>query len=187
MKKLTWEVQYHSLPLVLKHCKKCGINTNFSCSKKFRVNAQRRALDVWLIYNCLDCDTTWNARVYSHISPQSLNPAQLEGFQRNSQPLVEKYAMDSDFLYRNGVNKVEIPKYSIIGDNFLLNENVELEIKNQYPFPVKVSTLAREKLHLSQTVYLYLIENGNIRSVPEQDLRKCKLKNNITLIFQSKY
>ena len=184
MKRVKWEVQYCSLPLVSRHCKKCGKNTKFSCSKKFRVNAQRRALDVWLIYNCLDCDTTWNARVYSHISPQSLNPAQLEGFQKNSQSLVGKYAMDRDFLYRNGVDEVEIPQYSIIGDDFLQNENVELEIKNQYPFPVKVSALVREKLHLSQTAYLQLIENGNIRSIPEQDLKKCKLKNSITLIFQ---
>lgn len=73
MKKITWEIQYFSLPLVSKHCKKCGKKTKFSCSEKFRVNAQRRALDIWLIYNCLDCDTTWNARVYAHISPQSLN------------------------------------------------------------------------------------------------------------------
>lgn len=185
MKKITWEVQYLSLPLVLKHCKKCYKKSRFSCSKKFRVNAQRKALDIWLIYNCLDCNTTWNARVYSHISPQLLNPAQLEGFQQNSQSLVEKYAMDNDFLYRNGVDEIEVPQYSIIGDAFLPNENVELEIKSKYSFPVKVSALVREKLYLSQTAYLRLVENGNIKSIPEQDLRKCKLKNGIILIFQS--
>lgn len=186
MKKIIWEVQYLSLPLVSKHCKKCGKKSNFSCSKKFRVNAQRRSLDIWLIYNCMTCDTSWNARVYSHISPQSLNSAQLEGFQKNSQFLVEKYAMDTDFLYRNGVDEVEVPQYSIIGEDFLLSENVELEIKYKQPFPVKVSALVREKLHLSQTAYLRLIENGNIKSIPEQDLKKYKLKNEITLVFQPK-
>lgn len=185
MKKSTWEVQYLSLPLVLKHCKKCSKKSKFSCSKKFRVNAQRKALDIWLIYNCLDCNTTWNARVYSHISPQLLSPAQLEGFQKNSQSFVEKYAMDNEFLYRNGADEVEVPPYSIIGDAFLPSENVELEIKSRYSFPVKVSTLVREKLHLSQTAYLRLIEKENIKSIPEQNLRKYKLKNSIILIFQS--
>lgn len=104
MKKILWEIQYLSLPLVSKHCKKCGEKSRFSCSEKFRVNARRRSLDIWLIYNCLNCDTSWNARVYSHISPQSLNLLQLEGFQNNSHSLVEKYAMDMDFLYRNGVD-----------------------------------------------------------------------------------
>ena len=185
MKKIAWEVQYLSLPTVSKHCKKCGVKTQFTCSEKFRVNAQRRALDVWLIYNCPDCNTTWNARVYSHISPQSINPIQLEGFHKNEQSLVETYAMDRDFLYRNGVDEVEIPPYSIIGDDFLSNENVELTIKNSYPLPVKVSTLIKEKLHLSHTAYLRLIDNKNIKSIPELDLRKCKLKKNMTLVFQA--
>lgn len=186
MKKIIWEVRYCSLPPVSRHCQKCGRNTKFFCSKKFRVNAQRRTLDVWLIYNCSACDTTWNARVYSHISPQSLDPVQLEGFHKNSPSLAEKYAVDRDFLFKNGVDAVEPPPHSIIGDSFLLNENTELEIKNQYPFPIKVSALVREKLHLSQTVYLRLVENGTITSIPEQDLKKCQLKSGITLIFQPK-
>ena len=184
MKKIVWEIQYLSLPLILKHCKKCGKKSNFSCSNKFRVNAQRRSLDIWLIYNCMVCDTSYNARVYSHISPQSINAEQLDGFQKNSYFLVEKYAMDNDFLYRNGVDEVEVPRYSINGEVFSLNENVQLKIKSKYPFPVKVSTLIREKLHLSQTAYLHLIENGNIKSIPEQDLKKYKLKNEIILIFR---
>lgn len=185
MKKILWEIQYLSLPLVSKHCKKCGEKSRFSCSEKFRVNARRRSLDIWLIYNCLNCDTSWNARVYSHISPQSLNLLQLEGFQNNSHSLVEKYAMDMDFLYRNGVDEVDIPQYSIIGEVFLPSEDVELEIKSKYLFPVKVSALIREKLHLSQTEYLRLIDNGNIKSIPEQDLKKCKLKRGVTLVFRS--
>lgn len=184
MKKVTWEVRYLSLPLVSRHCKKCGRKTKFSCSEKFRVNAQRRALDIWLIYNCADCDTTWNARVYAHVSPHALDPAQFQGFQRNNRSLVEKYAMDRAFLCRNGAAEVEIPPYSIEGEVFSPAEEIELAVKSRYPFPVKVSALVREKLHLSQGAYARLVENGNIKSIPEQDLRNCKLKNGITLIFR---
>ncbi len=183
MKKITWQVQYLFFPRVSRHCKKCGKTTKFSCSEKFRVNAQRRTLDIWLIYNCIDFDTTWNARVFSRISPYSLNPAQLEGFQKNNRSLVEEYAMDHDFLYRNGVDEIEVPPYSIMGEDFLPGENVELTIKSEHLFPIKVSALIRKKLHLSQAAYLQMIENGTIKSIPEQDLRKCKLKNTITLIF----
>lgn len=183
MKKITWNVQYLSLPLVSKYCKKCGKKTKFSCSKKFRVNAQRKALDVWLIYNCVDCDTTWNARVYAHISPQALKPTNIEGFHKNNQSLVEEYAMNPDFLYGNGIDEIEIPPYLIIGDDLPSSEAVELEIKSKYPFPIKVSALIREKLQLSQAAYLRLIKSKTIKSIPEQDLRKCKLKCSITLIF----
>ena len=183
MKKITWQVQYPFFPRVSRHCKKCGKNTKFSCSEKFRVNAQRRTLDVWLIYHCVDCNTTWNARIYSHISPQSFNPEELEGFQSNSHSLAEAYAMDAGFLSKNGVDEIEVPPYSIMGEEFLPGENVELTIKNKHLFPIKVSALIRKKLHLSQAAYLQMIENGTIKSIPEQDLRKCKLKNTITLIF----
>ena len=74
MKKIIWEVQSLSLLPVLKYCKKCGRKNLFACSRQFRVNAQRRYLDIWLIYKCCDCNTTWNATVYSRISPQAIKP-----------------------------------------------------------------------------------------------------------------
>lgn len=184
MKHVVWEVQYLSLPKVSKYCKKCGKKTIFSCSEKFRVNAQRRCLDIWLIYKCSDCNTTWNARVYSQISPQSLNSERLEGFHKNEEILVAEYAMDSNFLLQNGV-EVELPPYIIIGDNFLPNETVKLKIRSEYSFPIKTATLIREKLQLSQATYLQLIENGNIKSIPKLDLQKHKLKNEVILIFNN--
>lgn len=185
MKKKTWEVQYLSLPPVIKHCKKCGTNMEFICSMQFRINAQRRSLDIWLIYKCSDCDTTWNATIYSRISPQSLNPALLDGFYRNDKNLVEQYAMNRNFLHGNGV-EVGLPQYSIIGDSFLFDEDIELEIKSKYSFPIKISSLVREKLNLSQKEYSQLIDSGTLKSIPNQDLKKGRLKKDIVLFFNKK-
>ena len=172
MKKIIWEIEYLALPVVVKYCKKCGKISEFICSQKFRVNAQKKNIDVWLIYNCDYCNTTWNARVYQQISPQTIEKQDLEGFQQNSKAMVKKYAMDYEFLCKNGADGVELPPYTIIGEDFSLAEIVELQI-------------IREKLYLSQSEYLRLIENGNIKSVPEHDLKKCKLKNELTLIFKA--
>lgn len=184
MKKIIWEVQSLSLLPVLKYCKKCGRKNLFVCSRQFRINAQRRHLDIWLIYKCSDCNTTWNAAVYSRISPQTLKPKLLDGFYKNDNELVEKYAMDSQFLQENG-GEVRLPKYSVIGDCFSLNEAVQLEIKNKYSLPVKVSSVLRSKLLLSEKEYLQLITSGKIKSIPEQDLKKCKWKEGVTLIFDN--
>lgn len=184
MRKIIWEIQCHSLPLVVKHCKKCGKEENFYCTKKFRVNAQSKSLDVWLIYSCLACNTTWNARVYAHVSPQALSKEQLNGFLENSHALVERYAMDANFLYNSGAGKVLLPQYSVIGEEFSLNEAVELQIKTKYPLAVKVAAIIKNKLHLTQRAYLHLLENKNLISIPEQDLKKCRLKKGITLIFK---
>lgn len=184
MKKIIWEVQSLSLLPVLKYCKKCGRKNLFTCSRQFRVNAQRRYLDIWLIYKCCDCNTTWNATVYSRISPQSIKPQLLDGFYKNDNELVEKYAMDSQFLQENGV-EVGLPQYSVIGDCFSLNETVQLEIKSKYSLSVKVSSVVRSKLLLSEKEYLQLITSGKIKSFPTQDLKKCKLKEGVTLVFDN--
>ena len=184
MKKIIWEVQSLSLLPVLKYCKKCGRKNLFACSRQFRVNAQRRYLDIWLIYKCCDCNTTWNATVYSRISPQSIKPQLLDGFYKNDNKLVEKYAMDSQFLQENGV-EVGLPQYSVIGDCFSLDETVQLEIKNKYSLSVKVSSVVRSKLLLSEKEYLQLITSGKIKSFPTQDLKKCKLKEGVTLVFNN--
>lgn len=184
MKKIIWEVQSLSLLPVLKYCKKCGRKNLFACSRQFRVNAQRRYLDIWLIYKCCDCNTTWNAAVYSRISPQAIKPQLLDEFYKNDNELVEKYAMDSQFLQENGA-EVGLPQYSVIGDCFSLNETVQLEIKSKYSLSVKVSSVVRSKLLLSEKEYLQLITSGKIKSFPNQDLKKCKLKEGVTLVFDN--
>lgn len=79
---------------------------------------------------------------------------------------------------------MELPPYTIIGEGFSLNESVELQIKNRYKLPVKISKIIKEKLQLSQSEFLRLIENGNIKSIPAKDLKKYKLKHELTLIFK---
>lgn len=92
--------------------------------------------------------------------------------------------MDSDLLQKNGVETGR-PLYTVIGEDFSLNEIITLEIRSKYFSNIKVSSIVREKLHLSQKDYSRLINDGRIKSIPEVDLNKCKLKNGIVLIFQT--
>lgn len=185
MKKIVWEVQYLSLLPVLRYCKKCGKKNTFICSRQFRINAQRRFLDLWLIYKCLSCNTTWNATIYSRISPQSLSTDLLDDFYKNDEALVEQYAMNIDFLRGNGV-EVGLPLYNVAGNSFSLDETVELEIKSKYSCSIKVASIIREKLHLSQKEYLRLILSGRIKGISEQNLQSCRLKNGMILVFNEK-
>lgn len=130
MKHIVWNIVPTALPEVVRHCSKCGDEGAFACSGKFRVNAQRRSLDIWLIYRCRACDTTWNARVYQHISPQSLSGDLLRRFTENDENLAREYALDCEFLRSNGA-KVCPPPYDIEGDAFDPDEPIELGIRNE--------------------------------------------------------
>ena len=182
MNKIIWEIQCHSSLPAYRYCKKCGEKRAFTCSGQFRVNAQQKHLDVWLIYKCPDCDTTWNASVCCRVSPQSIAPELLDGFYRNDGALAWQYAMDSDFLGRNGA-QAGLPQYSIAGDSFSVNESTELEIISRYSFPARVSALVREKLLLSRKEFDRLVTDGTLRSSPPQDLLKCRLRSGILLRF----
>ena len=48
--RVTWRVVPLHTPRVIRRCSRCDTTRNFACTEKFRVNAQKRLLDVWLIY-----------------------------------------------------------------------------------------------------------------------------------------
>lgn len=183
MRKIIWNLQCSALPAARKYCKKCGAKTTFLCSEQFRVNAQGKSLDVWLIYRCSCCDTTWNATVYTRVAPQSLSPPLLEAFHSNDQKLAARYAMDVEFLRRNGA-EISLPGWSVAGEEFSPEEAVELRIQSEFSLPIRVSAVVRSKLKLSAQGFSSLLAAGKIKSVPEQDLRKCKVNHGIILLFQ---
>lgn len=182
MKHRVWNIQYVSPPSVMQYCKKCGSKTEYRSSGQFRVNAQRKYLDIWLIYKCSHCDNTWNAEIYSRIHTKSIDKHLLECFHRNDEALAKKYAMRTELLQRNGV-EVQPPSYQIEGEDFSINEAVTLVIHSDCHFPLKVSEVLRNKLKLSHSVLNSLLETGKIRCMSKQDLRKIKLHEDVTILW----
>ena len=185
MKHITWNVIPLSTPAVIRYCRKCGKKTPFRSSDHFRVNAQQKSLDIWLIYKCETCDATWNAEVYARISPQKLDNTLLERFHRNDAALAKHYALDMQFLRRNQVQPEEIP-YVVEGSAFSPEEDVLLTIRCDHSLPIHLSKIIRSKLSLSQKDFLNRIASGTIYSTPQKDLKKCRLGEGIILRFEQK-
>ncbi|URZ02687.1 DUF1062 domain-containing protein [Clostridium felsineum] len=185
MKKVTWELQYISPPPTIKYCKKCGKKTEYICSDLFRVNAQRKYLDVWLIYKCSNCNSTWNMTIYSRINPKSIDSKLLEGFYCNDEKLAEGYAMNSELVQKNG-GEFGLPKYKIVGEDINFNVSVELNIKSKYLSPIKLSSVLREKLNLSQKGFEQLVIDGEVKSAEDLDLKKCKIKTENMIIIKGR-
>lgn len=185
MRKIIWEVQYQSSIPVLKHCKKCGRQMRHSSSGQFRINAQGKDLDVWLIYKCENCKSTWNVTIFSRVKSKSLDQKLLEKFHNNDQVIANDYAMNAEVLCKNG-GEVGVPSYKVIGDNIPFNEEVELHIKTSYKSRIKVSTILREKLQLSQRDYEDMVVNKQIKGLSMKDFKRCKLNEGIVLFINRK-
>ena len=74
----------------------------FISSGRFRVNAQKKSLDVWLIFKCSVCDSTWNMTVLARVNPRSISPDVLRGFHDNDPDLALHYGLDRGLIKKNG-------------------------------------------------------------------------------------
>ena len=168
-------------PAVLRHCNKCGRKTGHESSGLFRVNAQGRLLDIWLIYRCSHCASTWNAALYSRVNPQALDPALLKRFLENDPALARAYATDLALLRRLG-GEPEPCSYTAEGPCFSFDEPVELHIRCGRGTDSKIAAILREKLGLSRKALGDLLDAGMLVSADGRDLRKARLAGDCVLL-----
>ena len=179
MQTIQWEVRLISPPSVLRHCKQCGKTVDYHSSGLFRVNAQKKSLDIWLIYKCAHCQSTWNMTIHSRISPQALDVRTLERFCNNDAALALQCSSDLSLLRKNGAEFTS-PNYHVVGDD-LPDTPVYLHITSNHPCAVRVSSLLRARLGLSHRQYEQLIESGRLRDPDGGNLKKVRLNHGIRL------
>jgi hypothetical protein len=88
-----WRIRPLELPRPWRYCASCASARAFVCSERFRVNAQKKSLDVWLNYRCASCDELWKFPLYERRCVSDLGAA-LDGFARHDPAEVWKYAFD---------------------------------------------------------------------------------------------
>ena len=86
---------------VFHRCGGCGKKREFVNSGKFRVNANGKNVDVWLIYRCAKCKHSWNLAVYERTRPGKIPPELFGAFQANDEETAMEYGRDIAFLRRN--------------------------------------------------------------------------------------
>ena len=123
--------------------------------------------------------------IYSRINPKSLNREILEGFHSNNEELAMKYAMDTGLIYKNGAES-SLPKYEISGPAVDFTVPVELHIKSRYNSQIKVSSVLRDMLNLSQNTFEQMLAEESIQSNSGLDLKKCKVQTEIVLLINKK-
>jgi hypothetical protein len=188
---ITWQIKPLNTPAVLRNCSHCGGQSAFICSNKFRVNAQQRSLDVWLIYNCEKCGCSWNMAILSRVRPQEIDTELYDGFLENSAELAFRYAFDADLLRRNNASACyDDVTYEVEGDDVTLEtlqtEDVTLHIRAPYNLQLRLDKLLREKLGLSRRAWESCLQCGAVASDAfgfRPDKAKLILKGDMTLNF----
>jgi hypothetical protein len=100
--RVTWRVTPLQPPLVRRHCRRCSGDMAFACSMKFRTNAQKKRIDVWLIYRCSACDEVWNLPLFERVGVGEIAPDAFDAIARNDPSLALRHAFDRTRLLRHG-------------------------------------------------------------------------------------
>jgi len=77
------KVSENKEPRVMFRCGGCGKKQEFVNSGRFRVNANGKSVDVWLIYSCKKCKHSKNLTIYERTNPGRIPMELFECFMNN--------------------------------------------------------------------------------------------------------
>jgi hypothetical protein len=161
-----WTVTPSIYPRPWLSCSRCGEPRPFRCSGKFRLNANGKRLDAWLVYKCMACDGTWNHAVIERRAARDIPPALLAGFETNDGALVRRFAFDLAAL-RRSAHRIEEFAEVVVGKTLLGERPAEalvLEITLAVPLPValRLDRLLAAELGLSRNRIAAMAEAGRL-------------------------
>ncbi|WP_307796905.1 DUF1062 domain-containing protein [Actinomadura barringtoniae] len=157
---LPWVVSRTSLPLLSMRCIACRSESATIGDGKFRVNANGKLLDVWLLAHCTSCDRTAKLTVHERTPVKSLSPTALDGYRTNDPALAASTLLDPLIAHRNrftldwkGVWNLNAPPTPL--DHAW---PIHIEVVFEDPIPVRPDRLIAYGLALSRNEALQRIK-----------------------------
>lgn len=185
MQTITWRVVYTALPTALRYCKKCKAKAGFYPSGQFRVNANQKLLDVWLIYKCNGCNATWNLPLLIRKNVAAIPAELLPNILNNNAATAAAYAANTALLKQNGA-QVALPPFAVEGPLPHGEQETAIVMLCASPPGPPIAKIVRQKLCISQTEYVAMVHKGNLRALQPVNLLKGRLAGPLTLVFAPK-
>ena len=153
--RIHWAIAPKIAPRPLINCNRCGTVKAYCSSGKFRVNANGKRIDVWLIYRCIDCDNSWNFGIFERCNRRDIEPALLQALESNDPALARRHAFDVVAL-RNRIGRVEeFPDVTVhkrrLGDARETATMLELQLGLEVPTSLRLDRLLAGELGISRS------------------------------------
>ncbi len=153
---LRWVVRRTRLPRVSLRCVDCRSESATTGEGRFRVNANGKLLDIWLLVRCVSCGRTSKLTVHERAPVRSFDPAELHGYHVNDPELVACWLLDPRLARRNrftldwtGAWRLDAPPAG-----FVEAWPVQVEVVFEDPVPVRPERLIAQGLGLSRNEVL---------------------------------
>ncbi|MFG1871768.1 DUF1062 domain-containing protein [Micromonospora arborensis] len=153
------------LPLVRRRCHSCASEL-FRPSGKFRVNANHKLLDVWLLVRCTSCGVTAKLTLLERVTVRSVRPWLLDQLHHNDPGLTAKLLQNPQVQHRNRIalDWDDAWRLDTGGSDHLDGETVDVAVRFAARIPVRPVRLIADGFGLSRAEVDRLIMEGKIVS-----------------------
>ncbi|KUM85215.1 MULTISPECIES: DUF1062 domain-containing protein [Streptomyces] len=167
-----WVVMPTCLPLVLRRCHTCA-SDRFRADGRFRVNANHKLLDIWLLVLCTTCGETAKLTVLERTHVRSVRPGLLDRLHDNDPALAAELLQDPVVRRRNRIalDWNDAWRLDTGGSAHLDREVIDVSVRFVARIPVRPVRLIAEGCGLSRAEVERLITEGNLVSVARLNAR----------------
>lgn len=111
--RVLWTVTSLVAPQPHLACNRCGTTRPYRSSGKFRLNANGKRLDAWLVYRCTTCENSWNFTLFERRLRRDIAPELLAALETNQPALARRHAFDTVALKRAARLVEEFPDVAV--------------------------------------------------------------------------
>ncbi|WP_043485927.1 MULTISPECIES: DUF1062 domain-containing protein [Streptomyces] len=169
-----WAVVPTCLPLVRRRCHACA-SERFRASGKFRVNANHKLIDVWLLVLCTACGETAKLTVLERMNVRSVRPELLDRLHDNDPGLTAELLQDPVVQRRNRIalDWDNAWRLDTGGSDHLDREVIDVSVRFAVRIPVRPVRLIAEGCGLSRAEVERLITEGKLVSAVRLSGKLC--------------
>lgn len=160
---ITWLIVPTCLPLIVRRCHACA-SDRFRASGKFRVNANHKLLDAWLLALCTACGTTAKLTVLERTPVRSIRPETLDRLHGNDPTLTAELLRDPGMRRRNRIalDWDDAWRLDAGGPSRPDGEAIDVSVRFGARIPVRPVRLIAEGFGLSRAGVERLIVEGRL-------------------------
>lgn len=153
------------LPAVLRRCHACA-SERFRANGKFRVNANHKLLDAWLLVLCTACGDTAKLTVLERTNVRSVRPELLDRMHDNDPGLAAELLQDPVVRRRNRIalDWDNAWRLDTGGSDHLDREVIDVSVRFAARIPVRPVRLIAEGCGLSRAEVERLTTEGKLVS-----------------------
>lgn len=160
-----WLVCPSGLPLIRRRCLSCP-SALYRAHGKFRVNANHKLLDVWLLALCVGCGQTVKLTVLERVHVRTVDPSTLDRFHDNDLGLAAKLLQDPGLQRRNGITLDWDGAWTVQKTTVDVSaaEVIDTSVRFVQRIPVRLTKLLSAGLDVSRSEVQRLIAAGDLSS-----------------------